>query len=521
MGAHDATRPAGHGQESDEATLHRLGYAQVLFREMGGFSNFAISFTIISILAGCLTSYFIAFNNGGPVAITWGWLLVGGFCILVAMALGEIASAMPTAGALYYWASKLGSPVWGWFTGWFNLVGQIAVTAAIDYGAALFTTALLDLWFGIGTDTGTVFVVYSAIIALHLVLNLLNVNVLAMLNSFSAWWHMIGVVVIVGVLIVIPENHQSASYVFGETVNTSGYPAGLFWLVFGLGLLMAQYTITGYDASAHMSEETRLASRAAAWGMVMSVVVSVVFGFVLLVAVTFAVPDTQGVIAAAGNAVTYIWTESLGETWAEFLLFIAVVAQLFCGTASVTSASRMMFAFSRDGAVPGSRLWRKVARNRVPVNAVIAICVLAWVLMIPTLVNGVIGYAVGTSIAVIGLYIAFALPIILRIRQGDRFQHGAWSLGGHYRWISPIAVAWIAIICILFLLPLSTKGFPGNAEFTWEAVNYAPLTVGGALLLFGGWYLLSARKWFTGPVREAGSDEELASIERQLEAEAP
>ncbi len=140
----------------DEAVLHRLGYAQVLYREMGGFANFAISFTIISILAGCLTSYYIAFNYGGPVAITWGWLLVGGFCILVAMAMGEIASAMPTAGALYYWASKLGGPAWGWFTGWFNLIGQIAVTAAIDYGAAIFTTSLLNLWFpnAIGTDSG-------------------------------------------------------------------------------------------------------------------------------------------------------------------------------------------------------------------------------------------------------------------------------------------------------------------------------------------------------------------------------
>ena len=508
------------GRHDDEALLHKLGYAQVLFREMGGFSNFAISFTIISILAGCLTSYFIAFNNGGPIAITWGWLLVGTFCVLVAMAMGEIASAMPTAGALYYWASKLGSPAWGWFTGWFNLVGQIAVTAAIDYGAALFTTALLDLWFGIGTDPTTVFWVYTAIIVLHMALNLLNVNVLAKLNSFSAWWHMIGVVVIVGVLVVVPENHQPASFVFGETINNSGFSDGLFWFVFGIGLLMAQYTITGFDASAHMSEETRLASRSAAWGMVMSVVVSVIFGFVLLVAVTFAVPDVQGTLDAVGNAVVYIWTTSLGETWAEFLLFIAVVAQLFCGTASVTSASRMMFAFSRDGAVPGSRVWRKVARNRVPTNAVIAICVLSWLLMVPTLLNSVIGYLVGTSIAVIGLYIAFALPIILRIRAGDRFEHGAWSLGRHYKWISPIAVAWIALICVLFLMPVSPNGIPWAEEFDWAVVNYAPLTVGGALILFGGWYLLSARKWFVGPVREAGSEEELTSIEQQLDAEA-
>src|ERR687889_2795393 len=149
----------GHAGASDEAILHRLGYAQVLYREMGGFSNFAISFTIISILSGCLNSYYIGFNYGGPVAITWGWLLVGVFCVIVALALGEIASAMPTAGALYFWASKLGGPAWGWFTGWFNLIGQIAVTAAIDYGGAIFTTALLSLVFpdAIGTGTGTIF----------------------------------------------------------------------------------------------------------------------------------------------------------------------------------------------------------------------------------------------------------------------------------------------------------------------------------------------------------------------------
>jgi amino acid transporter len=507
-----------HSRESDEATLRRLGYAQVLYREMGGFSNFAISFTIISVLAGCLTSYYIAFNNGGPVAVTWGWLLVGGFCILVAMAMGEIASAMPTAGALYFWASRLGGPAWGWFTGWFNLVGQIAVTASIDYGAAIFTTALLNLWFPafVGTDTVTIFMVYTVIMALHLAINRVNISFLGQLNTLSAWWHMIGVAVIVAVLVLVPERHQSVQFVFGSTLNNSGFSDSAFWFVFGIGLLMAQYTITGFDASAHMSEETRSASRAAAWGTVMSVVVSVLFGFVLLVVVTFAVPDVQGTVDAGANAVVYIWTTALGQAGAEFLLLIAVVAQFFCGTASVTSASRMMFAFSRDRAVPGSGLWRKVAANRVPVNAVTAIAVLAWALMLPTLVNGAIGYLVGTSIAVIGLYIAFALPIILRIKAGDSFEHGAWSLGKHYKWISPLAVAWIAVVCVLFLLPISPKGVPGAPDFDWNVVNYAPLTVGVALILFGGWYLLSARAWFTGPVPDASIEDDLQwSLERR------
>ena len=231
------SRSSGH---SDEALLHRLGYAQVLYREMGGFSNFAISFTIISILAGCLTSYYIAFNYGGPVAITWGWLLVGAFSILVSMAMGEIASSMPTAGALYFWSSKLGNPAWGWFTGWFNLVGQISVTAAIDYGAATFTTALLNLWFpnAVSTETSTIFVVFTVIIALHIALNLLNINLLAQLNTISAWWHMAGVAVVVVVLAIVPQ-HQSVAFVFTETIDNSGFSGVGFGYVFALGLIMS------------------------------------------------------------------------------------------------------------------------------------------------------------------------------------------------------------------------------------------------------------------------------------------
>lgn len=505
--------------DDDAHTLHRLGYAQVLYREMGGFSNFAISFTIISILAGCLTSYFIGFQWGGPVAVVWGWLLVGGFVTLVALGMGEVASAMPTAGAIYYWSSKLGSPAWGWFTGWFNLIGQIGVTAAIDYGAAIFWTSLMNLWFpSVGTGRHTIFLTFTAIVAAHLLLNLNGVRLLARLNSFSAWWHMVGVLVIVFVLIIVPNHHQSASFVFSKTLNNSGFSghnfsSPVFWFVFGLGLLMAQYTYTGYDASAHMSEETRRASRAAALGVVMSVVMSVIFGFILLVAVTFAVPDVKGTIGAGGFAITYIWETAMSKRWAEFLLVIACVAQFFCGAASVTAASRMMFAFSRDGAVPGGRLWRRVSTgSRVPVYAVAAIAVLSWALMLPTYWNNTVGYLVGTSIAVIGLYIAYGVPIYLRWRAGDSFETGAWSTGRHYRWINPLAVVWILIVCVLFLMPITPTGIPWHSGFDWNVVNYAPITVGGVLLLVGIWWIVSARKWFKGPVRE-GTEEELARIE--------
>ena len=395
-------------RDEDETLLHKLGYAQVLYREMGGFSNFAISFTIISILAGCLTSYSIAFNQGGPVAITWGWLIVGLFCTIVALAMGEIASTYPTAGGLYFWASKLGSPAWGWFTGWFNLVGQIAVTAAIAYGCAFFMTSLLNLLWGYPNSFGWIYFLYGMILLGAGLINMFRVTITAFLNTVSAWWHMVGVVVIVFILGIVPDHHRSITYVFGETVNNSGFGGhswthGIFIYVFLTGLLMAQYTITGYDASAHMSEETRRASRAAAWGIVMSVVVSVIFGFILLVAVTFAIPSSKGPADTGLYVVRSIWEGAAGRTWAEFMLFIAAIAQCFCTIASVTSASRMMFAFSRDRAVPGHQIWRRVSKaDRVPIFTVWAICVLSFVLEIPTLFWGYTGYVVSTSVAVIG-----------------------------------------------------------------------------------------------------------------------
>ena len=451
--------------------------------------------------------------------------IVGGFCIIVALAMAEIASTYPTAGGLYFWSSRLGTPTWGWFTGWFNLVGQIAVTAAIGYGAAIFLTSLLNLLWNYPNSVNWLLFTYGYIILGAAVINMFKVPITALLNTVSAWWHMIGVVFIVAVLAIVPDHHQSVSFVFTQTINNTGFSGHnfssiVFWFVFATGLLMAQYTITGYDASAHMSEETKQASRGAAWGLLMSVVVSVFFGFILLVAVTFAVPDVKGTLGAGGYDVQYIWDTSLGRHWAELLLFIAVLAQLFCTIASVTSASRMNFAFSRDRAVPGHQLWSRVSkRDRVPIFSVWMIAVLAFVVMVPTLWNAYVGYQVGTSVAVIGLYIAFVLPIILRLKAGDAFEKGAWSLGRHYKWIDIVAIIWIVFICLVFILPVVPQGIPWRSDFSWQLANYTLLTVGGAFILFGGWYLLSARNWFKGPIRQ-GSDEELARIEREF-GEAP
>jgi amino acid transporter len=529
------TRPesGGHHRSEDEHILHKLGYAQELLRGMGGFQNFAISFTIISILAGSLTSYAVGFEHGGPSSIIWGWLLVGLMATIISLAMAEIASAYPTAGGLYYWASKLGSPGWGWATGWFNLIGQVAVTAAIGYGLATFGAVLLDFWFGYyeqmddlfgASANASIYLLYAFFMLCACIINIFNIKITAGLNTISAYWHMVGVAFIVIVLIIVPDRHQSLSYVFTETVNNSGFGGGTtswssptFWFVWGLGLLLAQYTITGFDASAHTAEETNKASRMAATGMWTSVVASVFFGWILLLAVTFAIPDTQGALDNIGAVVPWIWQESMGQGWAEALLFICVVAQFFCLTASVTSASRMMFAFSRDRAVPGHTLWRRVAKNRVPHWSVIGIGLFASILMIPAVWNYLVGYFVGTAIAVIGLYIAFVIPVYLRLRKGDSWQEPrAWSLGKHYKWIDVVSLLWVAFITILFIFPLYEAGMPWSDDFTWELTNYTIIWFAAIGLIFGGWWFLSAKNWFKGPVR-MGTEEELERYEEELE----
>lgn len=506
MAITDTTR-----EGDDEARLHALGYAQELRRSMSGFSNFAVSFTIISILSGCLTLYGFGMNTGGPVAMIWGWPLVGFFVILVGLGMAEVCSSYPTAGGLYYWAAKLAprnGPAWSWFTGWFNLIGQVAVTAGIDFGAALFLNAFLDLQFGFAATPGHTVLLLGIILVVHGMLNTFGVRVVALLNGISVWWHLVGVLVIVGVLIVVPDKHQDASFVFGEFVNNTGWSSPVY--VFLLGMLLAQYTLTGYDASAHMTEETRDAAVAGPRGIINSILVSLVAGWVLLIGLTFAIQDYTGALASGtGVPPAQIFIDAVGLTTGKFLLLICIGAQLFCGMAAVTGNSRMIYAFARDGAIPGSQVWHRInKRTRTPTNSVWLAAAGAFLLAVPYLWSAT-AYAAVTSIAVVGLYVAYVIPVYLRVRRGDDFERGPWHLGRWGRPIGIVATAWVGFIFVLFMLP---QVYP----VTWDKFNYTPIAF---LVVLGGaavWWFVSARKWFTGP-KVQGTPEELAAVEKDLE----
>jgi len=508
---------------ADEKRLAELGYKQELDRSWSGFSNFAISFSIISILAGCFTTFGQGFNNGGPVAISWGWPIVSVFILIIGLTMSELVSAYPTSGGIYWWASKMGGPKAGFFAGWLNLIGLIAVTASVGYGCATFIDLTLSTFssgYGDGYSLTRVFIIFVIVLVTASVLNIFSGHLMAIMNNVSVWWHVVGASIVVLILVFVPDQHQSFSYVFTERFNNSGYDAGsssgsTYWLlVVPFGLLLTQYTITGFDASAHLSEETSAASSAAAKGIWQSIFYSAVGGWILLLAFLFAIPsaadgspDNAGVGA---GGVAYIFTSSLGTNVAAIVLLISAVGQFFCSTACMTSASRMTFAFSRDGAMPASQLWSKVNAAKVPANAVIMVAVVSMLITLPALVEVNIGtaeeplivptafYAV-VSVAVIGLYLAFLIPIWLRWRLGDSFEAGSWTNGAKYKWMNLIAVSEIAIISIYFILPFVPGGVPFSDDFSWKFVNYAPILTVGSLIVLAIWWQVSARHWFKGP----------------------
>jgi amino acid transporter len=508
--------------KSDEERLAELGYKQELSRSFSGFTNFAISFTIISVLAGPFTNFGFAWQNGGPSAIAWGWPILSVLILMVAFSMAELTSAYPTAGGPYWWAHDLGGKGWSWMTGWFNIAGLVGVVAGVGYGAAIFLNLLLGLYsvniFGMNfADTNHVlsetFVLFLIILILYTVVNIFADRFIALMNNTSVWWHVIGTAVVIGLLVFVPSHHQSANFVFTEKINNNGAFGGStgalgFWLlVVPVGFTVTMYTITGYDASAHTAEETTGAAKAAAQGVWRSVFYSAIIGWFVLLAFLFAANDPAAV-SDGGGFVGTIFTGSLDPWAAKLLVLIATIGQLFCGAAGLTSASRTWYAFSRDRAIPGWALFRRVNRDRVPFNAVIGVSFFAFLITIPALFgknNIPFAFFAITGICTVGLYVAYVIPVYLRLRAGDKFQPGPWSLGSRYKIANIVAVIFVFLVVFALDLPYTPAGLPWNSDFDATLVNYTPLAI-LIPLIFGGWYLISAKNKYQGPVSTLEED---------------
>jgi len=524
--------------QQDMQDLHKLGYAQQLFREMGGFSNFAISFSIISILTGAILLYGYGLGFAGPVINTYGWPLVSFFVLCIAASMAELASAYPTAGGLYFWAHRLGGFRWAWVTAWFNMLGQIMITAGIDFAAAIYIAGAMNRIMGTGFDTNntmTMVIVMIIIMIPQVLINIFGIKLTARLSDFSVWWHIGGVAIMVLLLVIFGKFKNEFGFLFQSQVTvvpndiayqfaagpftfdslmmkipgmSSLYATSGLVLAFTLGLLQAQWTYTGYDASAHVAEETVMARLNSAWGVFLSVAVSSIVGYIMLVTLTLHIPNGLAGIAdvidgANSPAVLYIIYQNFdARIFSDIIAVIIGVAMWLCGLSSITSMSRMWYALARDNGMPGSNLIKQIhPRLRTPVWAIIITCALAVLLTVYSVV-----YSVIVAVSTTALYLAYGIPIFLNLRNklGKKGEFttpktAPWSLRGFGPVVNVIALLWIVFITILFSIP-------PNELAGWSIIILA-------IFMFIYWQV-DAKKRFKGPTPT--DESELRRIEAEL-----
>ena len=549
--------------QQDVRDLHGLGYAQELLRSMGGFSNFAISFSIISILTGAVILYDYGLAWSGTAASLIGWPLVTVFVLAIAASMAEVASAYPTAGGLYYWASRMKNKNWGWWTAWLNLIGQFAIVAGINYAAALFVNAsiLTPLTGGAYSNTTIFFgdpafgaegpalngalVTMAGLLAIELGLNIAGIRVVALLNQVSVWWHIAFVVAIAGSLFILGTKSTGVDAgldlfaiqpldTLGSWDNTFPVGSDNPWFSFKYGpavaypivfaflfsLLQANWTYTGYDASAHVAEETIGARKSSAWGIFLSVAVSAVVGYIFLLALGTHLPNLTPLFGQLDDAATYsqyyfgdgaavlfILSENLDAGLAGILGGGIALAMCFCGLSSVASAGRMLYAFARDDGLPGSGWLKKVShRYRTPANALTGMVVGAFILtFLAFWVGRGIAVVIVTAVSTIFLYAAYAVPIYLGMTTDGWKSERVWSLGKWSKLVAVVALLWIVALMILFSFPTS-----GNISWPFMVIIVLFLVV-----YYFGW----ARRNFKGP-HAMGREDQLSEIEREFESEA-
>lgn len=495
--------------EDDVKTLHGMGYSQELSRRMRGFSNFAISFSIICILAGGITSFQLGFSASGGFAIGVGWLVGGIFSLIVAVTMAQIASAYPTAGGLYHWSSILGGRGWGWATAWMNLLGLIFVVAAVTVGAyTLIKSLVITGVFGINTDAWGVkeqIIGMSVIAIANGLFNHFGIKLTTKLTDFSGYLIFAVAIVLTAVMLICAPS-LDFSRLFTFTNNTGDLGGGVYprmdnmLMIFGVGLLLPLYTITGFDASAHTSEETVDARKTVPKGMINSVFWSLTFGYILVCSFVLAMADPVKSAHDGGNVFFNLMSGLPISTAFRDVLYIGIaIANWVCSLACVTSTSRMIFAFSRDGGMP--KPFRKVSKQwRTPTNAIWLTVVLS---VAVTLYSS--AYAALSAGCAVFLYISYAMPIAAGFfALGKKWtSFGPFNLGALYR---PLAV-----ITVLGVVALTYLGIqPPNDIVT----NYA---IGVVVLLAAGWFLIERNRFAGPPIGEAAiAKRQLALQEEEM-----
>ncbi|CAG8948754.1 hypothetical protein HYFRA_00001875 [Hymenoscyphus fraxineus] len=489
---------------ADEAALVALGYKQEFKREFSLWTTFCVSFAVLGLLPSFASTLYYGMGYAGTGGMVWGWLISWFFIQCVAMGMAELCSSMPTSGGLYYAAAVLAPPGYGpfaaWITGWSNWMVQVTGAPSVDYALSAMVLACASITHpGYVPQNYHTFLLTVFVMLIHACISSMPTLWIARYNSFGSTLNMIALFIVIIMIPVsvtgtadtpkfFPSNHV------WSVQNGTDWPDGIAVLMSFLAII---WTMSGYDAPFHLSEECSNANIAAPRAIVMTSGVGGLAGWALQLVVAYTVADIPAVIDS-----------SLGQPWASYLvqvmpqntalaiLALTIVCGFSMGQGCMVAASRVTFAYARDDCFPASNWIKKVNKHTyTPVNAVwfntaIGICLLLLIF------GGSVAIGAIFSVGAIAAMVAFTIPIFIRVFfVGDRFRAGPWHLGKFSKPIGMMSCAFILIMMPMLCFP-SVRG----NNLTAELMNWTVVVYGVPMMFVIIWWFVSAKKWFKGPV---------------------
>ncbi|KAF2085829.1 amino acid permease-like protein [Saccharata proteae CBS 121410] len=481
-----------------DAALAKMGYTSELPRNLSMLSVLGMSFAIMAVPFGLSTTLYITLTDGQSVSVLWGWVVVSLISLCIAASLAEICAVYPTAGGVYYWAAMLSTkkyaPIASWAVGWLTLVGNWTVTLSINFSGGQLILSAISLWNeDFVANTWQTILCFWAVMLVCFAVNVFGAKYLDLINKICIYWTASSVIIIMVTLLVMCDDKRSGEFVFAHyDASASGWPSG--WAFF-VGLLQAAYTLTGYGMVASMCEEVQNPEREVPKAIVLSVAAAGVTGVIYLIPILFVLPNIKTLLNVAnGQPIGLIFKTVTGSAAGGFgLLFLLLGILFFAGIGALTAASRCTYAFARDGAIPGSRLWKRIdKRFEIPL----------WGLVLSTAVDCLLGliyfgssaaFNSFTGVATICLSTSYGGPILVSIIRGRKqVKDSSFSLGRFGLAINIFTILWICLAVVLFCMPVS---LPVDKE----SMNYASVVFAGFAAISVGWYFIRGRKEFTGP----------------------
>ncbi|KAJ3236628.1 hypothetical protein HDU81_010592 [Chytriomyces hyalinus] len=515
--------------ERDEARLGQLGYRQELLRALNAFANFGIAFTILSEPMSVLPLIYMGLGAGGPRGMLITWPVVSFFSAFVAASMAEIVSSYPTSGGLYYWAASLAGPAWApyasYMTGYFNFLGLTGLCSGTAYAFGQFFVNCFNPPLeptGWPAKLVTLFAGMTSLI-ISGALASFGARAVNFMGKACFWLNAVGLAAIVLSVFIASPTKIPPSQLYETWSNLTGFPDA--WAA-TISVLLACLTYTGYDSAAHLAEETLNPAVQGPKSIGYAILGTFVSGFFALFFILSTIDESRfpSLYESGSAALMDIFSSTVGyKTGVAFngLLMCIAITNMF---GLLIAHARMTFAFSRDGALPGSAWlhqlggWGKGGGGgssegfqKVPLRATLLIVALDCAVLIPSLYSSVL-YTAINSFGVIGIYLSYLVPIFLRALEDEKFPRGPFSLGP---WGKPVAIVAVLFLCfssIALVLPtvyINPDDYllPDNITLDYNAYivdylsvfNWAPVVVIAVFIISNAFWVLYARHWFKGP----------------------